>query len=247
MSTKYVNPPLYEAVCEFIFIPTGQWDGTIPGMLYNEVKEKFGNKKLRPDPAGIDLPSLKNPRTKELMVTRLTQFSNDGDNEMIQVGENLLSVNVKKPYPHWEKYLPTIEDILSKYMEIASPEGFRRITLRYLNKIYVPIEDSSDLSSYFNFSLPLPKGINAEISAFNTLIEMPHNNKRDVLSKRLMSLVSDKEGFRSMLFDLNFIMNKPLGIEFENVNQWLEQAHDHINNLFEISLTDKIKKTFNHA
>ena len=62
-----------------------------------------------------------------------------------------------------------------------------------------------------------------------------------------MSLVSDKEGFRSMLFDLNFIMNKPLGIEFENVNQWLEQAHDHINNLFEISLTDKIKKTFNHA
>lgn len=76
---------------------------------------------------------------------------------------------------------------------------------------------------------------------------MPHNNKRDVLWKRLMSLVSDKEGFRSMLFDLNFIMNKPLGIEFENVNQWLEQAHDHINNLFEISLTDKIKKTFNHA
>jgi uncharacterized protein (TIGR04255 family) len=36
-----VRPPLVEAVCEFRFAPTDQWDLTVPGRLYDRIRHEF--------------------------------------------------------------------------------------------------------------------------------------------------------------------------------------------------------------
>ena len=44
MSRRYQKPPLIEALCEFQF--TGEeWDWTIPGLIYQEIKGEYPKKK----------------------------------------------------------------------------------------------------------------------------------------------------------------------------------------------------------
>jgi uncharacterized protein (TIGR04255 family) len=47
MSNEYKNPPAIEAVCEFRLSPETEWDITIPGLIYERVKEKFPIKEQR--------------------------------------------------------------------------------------------------------------------------------------------------------------------------------------------------------
>lgn len=47
MSKKYSNPPLIEAVCAFRLTPNTPWDITIPGLLYEPLKDAFPNREQR--------------------------------------------------------------------------------------------------------------------------------------------------------------------------------------------------------
>jgi uncharacterized protein (TIGR04255 family) len=42
--TKYNNPPIIDAVCEFRFGKDTDWDMTIPGVVYREIKTNFPHK-----------------------------------------------------------------------------------------------------------------------------------------------------------------------------------------------------------
>jgi hypothetical protein len=44
---RYAAPPLIEAVCELRLTPDTQWDLTIPGMIYEKVKDDFPNREQR--------------------------------------------------------------------------------------------------------------------------------------------------------------------------------------------------------
>ena len=41
---KYRNPPIEEAVCDLQFAPGIEWDPTLPGRMYGELKEFYGEK-----------------------------------------------------------------------------------------------------------------------------------------------------------------------------------------------------------
>lgn len=45
MRHRYRKPPIAEAVCEFQFVGTREWDWTIPGLVYQEIKSEFPEKK----------------------------------------------------------------------------------------------------------------------------------------------------------------------------------------------------------
>ena len=44
MSRIYRKPPLIEALCEFQFVEE-EWDWTIPGLIYQELKDRFPQKR----------------------------------------------------------------------------------------------------------------------------------------------------------------------------------------------------------
>jgi uncharacterized protein (TIGR04255 family) len=44
MPKKYEKPPIIEAVCEFRFSGKSKWDLTIPGLIYDSVKDEYPQK-----------------------------------------------------------------------------------------------------------------------------------------------------------------------------------------------------------
>ena len=239
---KYQNSPIVECICEFQFIPSGAWDVTFPGQFYVAVKDLFPVKEQK---TGLDI-SFGNSQevASHIKFQPLIQFFNDDKKRLLQLDQNLLTINVLKPYPHWEIYYPLIIDNLGKYINVMHPVGYQRVSLRYLNKIDI-LSQSLVLPEYFNFSLSVPEKFSSHsFSSFQNAIEFPFHSGRDVLAIRLLPLISDKAGSSSFLLEIQYIMNKLDGISMDETSEWLNIAHQNVNETFESCITDKLRKSF---
>jgi uncharacterized protein (TIGR04255 family) len=244
MGKKYKNPPIVEALCEFQFVPTQLWDITVAGLLYEKIKDEFPLKqqqvgfRVAVQPGEGEVPEQKIEFTPPRM-----QFFNNDKNSLVQIGPDLLTVNYLKPYPTWEKFKPLILKILGKYIDIANPKGFRRIGLRYINKIDFD-QHEIVLMNYFNYYPSIPNNLPQTLKTFQATVEIPYDNERDTLRLTLGTLIPEKPDTFSLMLDLDYIMVLPEGIALNEVSNWLEDAHTKIDNAFEACVKDECRKLF---
>lgn len=52
---RYRNPPIEEALCEFYFDPSEEWDLTIPGKLHTELGDEYSGKPQQQNVAQVAL------------------------------------------------------------------------------------------------------------------------------------------------------------------------------------------------
>lgn len=243
MSKKYKNPPIVEALGEFRFVPGQPWDFTIHGLFYEKINSEFPDKqqqmgigiRVKQEAGAIQHEVLQSPDRM--------QFYRKDKTALVQVGPDLLTVNHLKPYPTWEVFKPLILDNLKKYIEIAQPKGFKRLGLRYINKIDIPAK-SIELSDYFNYYPYLPKELPQKHGAFSVRVEIPHEENRDHILLTFGHTIPEKPGELSFLLDLDYVMILPEKVAIEQAGEWLEQAHEVIEKTFEACITDKCRNLF---
>jgi len=245
MGKKYKNPPIVEALCEFQFLPNQPWDITIPGILYEKIKDEFPVKQqqvgfgvaVKPGKAGMVLkPEI------EFGPPRMQFFSKDKIS-LVQVGPDLLTVNHLRPYSTWKKFKPLILKIFGEYIVIANPKGVRQIRLRYINKIDFD-QHKIELSDYFNYYPSIPSNLPQTYKTFQVTVEIPYNNERDTLRLSFATIIPEKPNVLSLLFDLDYVMILPESIVLDKLPDWLEDAHTAIENAFEACIKDKCRKLF---
>jgi len=244
MGKKYKNPPIVEALCEFQFVPSQPWDITIYGMLYEKIKDEFPVKQqqvgfgvaVQPREGGVLEPKI------EFGPPQMQFFSNDKIS-LVQVGPDLLTVNHLRPYPTWGKFKPLILKIFGEYIDIANPKGFRRIGLRYINKIDFD-QHEIELMDYFNYYPSIPNNLPQTYKTFQVTVEIPYNNERDTLRLTFATIIPEKPKVLPLLLDLDYIMIIPEGIALNELPDWLEDAHTAIENAFEACIKDNCRKLF---
>lgn len=243
MGKKYKNPPVLEALCEFQFIPKQPWDLTVPGLIYERVKENFPDKQQQ---IGIGLqlrPTEKGIEHKVEPAPPRIQFFKSDKTALIQVAPDLLVVNQLKPYPTWSKFKPMIIDSFNVYKDVANPKGFRRIGLRYINNLNFSTEEI-ELKDYFKYYPFVPDNIPKPLGSFLTRVEFPYENGKENLILSLGSILSQKQNNTSLVLDIDYAMISPEYISFDNIPEWLEKAHERIENIFESCITDKLRNIF---
>jgi len=243
MTNTYKNPPFEEAVCEINFLPNEKWDITYASDFYNSIKDIFKNKTTETVfdimfnivPQGIN--QLKNPEQKQILKCT-------NDNTIVRFSENILMLNVLKPYISWEIFKENTLFVLDKYLNICNPNGFNRITLKYINKI-----DAGQSHSYKNIKeiftiLPqLPENIE-DANSTQMIVEIPYFDSRDILSILQATLLPESNKKAPILFEITYILAKSNAIEIKELSDWLENAHIKIKNIFEKGLTEQIKQKF---
>jgi len=112
------------------------WKATAPGALF---------KKLQPDypefepvteqgiaivvgPDGIPQQQLTPSRVRFSLKHRSEPF-------LIQISDQILSINVLPPYPGWQAFKAELERRWPDFMETVTPHVISRIGLRYINRI----------------------------------------------------------------------------------------------------------------
>jgi uncharacterized protein (TIGR04255 family) len=243
MGRRYKNPPVVEALCEFQFIPSQPWDLTIPGLIYEKAREKFPDRQqqigigvqFRPTEKGIE-------RKVEPAPPRI-QFYRKDKTALIQVAPDRLAVNQLKPYPTWAKFKPMVLETLQMYREVANPKGFKRIGLRYINKINIKAE-SVELSEYVDFYPYIPKELPQLHTSFISRVEIPYLNDRDRMLVTIGSAPPESPNTTSIVLDIDHIMAIPEAIPMEAAEEWIEQAHSAIERAFESCIKDKSRILF---
>lgn len=239
---KYKNPPLEEVVCDFRFELENPNDSILPGLLYSKIQDDYPKRKQRINPL-VTSPGIE----QEIIIQPISQFYNNEETQIIQVGIDLLSIHVIKDYPNWENYKPIILKILSIYKEIANPISIKRIGLRAINKVSISKEpyEITQLDDYFQFYPVSPFMGNPPMNAFFVQVETPFNDDRDKLILRNGTIVAESENKSAFLLDIDYSTIKPKFVLFERVDEWLEEAHEKMKNAFESCITEKLREQFN--
>jgi uncharacterized protein (TIGR04255 family) len=237
MPKKYEKPPIIEAVCEFRFSGKSKWDLTIPGLIYDSVKDEYPQKEqLRELVVEADA---KPPRGQFVDKVR---FKNEDGKQFIQVAPLQISVHRLAPYLDWESFLPTIKKAFEAYRKVGEPSALSRIGVRYINAFDIP-EELVELPDYFEFFPHLPAKMETfNYDSFISGVRFEMSEGRDMLKAELSSGSPSNPKASRVLLDLDYFLNKPESVALDDALTWVGNAHDQIEVTFEACMGDAVRK-----
>lgn len=242
MSRKYKNPPIEEALCEFTFTPTIEWNLTLPGKLHTEIQEEYSGvprqQNIRTMIAGPQAAQPTIAFQNELL--RIQLVSTDGT-RLVSIGKNILSVSVLRPYEGWLLFKPRIERALNAYRKVAAPQDVIRIGLRYINRIVVP-SPNSDPSLYFNYNLSRDDLLDAKIINFMRRFEyLKEGGEKLIITHATLQPSDPKQS--EFILDLDTIWDRD-PLNFDQVLDATEKLHTTEGCAFEAIITDEARRLF---
>lgn len=241
MSKRYKNPPIIEAICEFQFDPSSSWDLTVPGLLYNELRQNFPVRRERRILTQNVSETPEGPRQNITWMERM-QFYNKEETALVQISPHLISINHLKPYPSWTAFLPLIERGLDAYRKIASPSQLRRVGLRYINRIELP-GSRAELEDYFEFLPHLGKNLPKDYVECIVGIVIPFKDPGGLLKLQLTRATLTPD-MLPMVLDLDHFAIESDGMALDNAMGWVNRAHKNIEDTFEACITDRTRELF---
>jgi uncharacterized protein (TIGR04255 family) len=169
------------------------------------------------------------------------QFLNEDKTAMVQIGPDLLGINVHAPYPGWAAFFKLISEQFRIYSDIASPKGFKRIGVRYINKIDFPTE-WIETTQYFQYYPHLPECIEQRHGPYTMRVLHYSDDDRDVLTLNLANIVPSPK--LAYLLDLDYSLVQADKVQLSDGLTWVQHAHAKIEDMFEACITDDLRELF---
>lgn len=243
MAVNYGNPPLSECVCEFKFEPINEWDIVYPGLIFNEVQNTFPKRKQTGRYDIQFVKDAKNPLTISPKPTELVQFLTKEENVLMVVGENYLSVNHFKKDYSWDNFFKYIMLGFTAYSKITTPKSFKRIGMLYSNIINIQSAVPIKLQDYFKLfpEYPYVENNMPVMNKFQLSVELPFESSRDLAKISLNNVPTTKPDLITLIFNMDYFLNIPGNVKIDDVFNWVDNAHNHLERIFEITMNEKLK------
>lgn len=242
MGKRYSNAPIIEAVCEFRFPPSTGWDLTIPGLLYEKMSSEFRNKEQR---LIHEVEITKGPEglQQQIRTNERILFLTDDRKAFVQIGPHLLAINCLKPYPTWSGFKPKIAMAFQALTDVVNVTGIQRIGLRYINRIEIP-GHNVDLGEYFEFRPLLGRTLPQDVTSLIVGCVLPFVEGRDSCKVQLTTAVPEKPNESAFILDLDYFLTRDGSIKVNRALEWIEEAHQEVEKIFEGCLSENLKGTF---
>jgi uncharacterized protein (TIGR04255 family) len=243
----YKNPPIQEAVCEFMFA-NGDWDPTTPGKLFEVMGGKYSAtpKPVKKYHAQIGAGPTIAARASIRELPSLTKFSTPDELMSVTVGPQFLSVSMGRPYSDWETLQEQILDAYEKYREVTSADEVLRVGIRYINHIVIDSSKPVVLKKYFKCvpqdlsdlkhpDLPVTSGalLSRNVYGFTDSIRMNH----------MFGTTDSPEGTIGVLLDIDVYWQQVVG-ESPDVAVLIERLRLRERVAFEASIKDACRRLF---
>lgn len=239
---KYNNPPLVEAVFE-IFFSSSEWSPATPGLFYSEIKDKFPHISQNQGGFGI---SFDNKGIKIGSGNRyITQFKNQNKDTIIQLADNLLTVNKLPEYHGWEFYIEIINYATEALHKVLRIDQYNRLGLKTINKIEVNKHSYENFKKYFRILPSIPDdNVKENLNSFQLNFESPLIEQKEILAISLATLREEPKYKAPVMFQIYMTKTREIDKDFSS---WLEHAHKKISETFENGLTKECKKNFDNV
>ncbi len=237
LAMRYAEPSIIEALCEFVFAPSEQWDLTVFGRFDANLQGRLPHRdqievmalNVRNLGAGIEQAMAREPRVR---------FFSSDRTRLAQVGTNLLSANVLPPYPHWPEFRSFILECLRAYIEAARPSKIDRMTLRYIDRLSPDGQGDFRLGDWVEAgSTYVPRFLVDSSTTATSRVQKSVGGGTEVVS---VVLQADDEGRPFVVLDTELVTND-VSLDPEVVGERLDVLHRRVTEVFEACITDKTR------
>lgn len=219
---KLGKEPLIDAVFEIRFSSNAPAADILPGFLFSKLT--YPNKKIEKLPAS-DIPQPIRQAEPSFQFSPLVKI--EWDDFFISIGDHNLVIGCKIPYPGWNKFKPTILEILNLVNELHIINSVQRFSMKYVDIIpnshsHKPISKLSLLISLGEHSL--------ENDSFSLRVEIPKENLMHIvsISSTGVAKLNNGEVREGIVVDTDTISHISGATDFKN---WLLNLPAQLENL----------------
>jgi len=239
----YPNPTIQEALCEIHFcLPDGvAWKPSLFGKLFKHIQPDFPEMEpvmqigveflVGPDKIG---QTLLPPRQR-------MRYKHASRNLLLQLSENIFTVNLLPQYPGWEQMSRDVLEAWKRAGEIIEPAGITRIGLRYINRIERtrPDEPPGDWLAASDY---IPTSALETLPGFLSRLEV----RPDPHSRLIVTLGESRSEADQMpnaiVFDIDCIVEKATSITDAAITAEITQLHEIAWTIFAASKTPRLEQ-----
>lgn len=241
----FPNAPITEAVLDIkVGLSVNFEIKTLLDVYEQPIKDRFSNQEtLKFLQAGVTLSRSAEPEalpTKRGI--RGYIFSSQDRKKLFQSRIDGFTLNKLKPYENWASFSSEGKELWDIYREKIKPEKVIGISLRYINRIEVPMP-LKDFNVYIKTNPHIAEGLPQSVSHFFMRLVIP---KDDIGANSIVTQTMDrltKDGKLPLILDIQVDINKEYSVEKTIWNDF-ELLRDFKNDIFFKSLTDKAKELF---
>ncbi len=242
---QYKNPPIVEAVCEFRFAESKEWDPTIPGRLHGLIKSKYDGAPRQQKVMHAQVQPRVDAAGSALQLTEMAtvHLPAADDSRLVSIANGLLGVHVKKPYPGWEDFRDEISSVVDSYVQEFGNQQVIRVGIRYINILEFPTR-SIDLNDYLQAPPSLPPELPQSFVSFLSRVQTKYDDAPITLAYVCGNLEPHGEKGR-ILLDLDLAWEStPLQLNLSDVMANVDDLRNRERTAFEALISEKARSLF---
>lgn len=238
---NYEEPPLEEAIFELFVPPAADWS-TPQIEQMGKLLPRYGGK--REDLEDLNVFFRLGPgRSVAQGVNpgiRRTRLWNNEQTRAVQFGPEMCTLNVRKPYGHFEDHVGDIRALFAAYLTVATPKQLAWVGQRYLNIVRLP--PNSSPSDFFQMYPHLPPELPPAHRPFALQVETASFEQGStIVNLALLEFGADAAVYT---IDIYARSDASVLLDVEQLVGWQTRAHASIGKSFELTITNAARSLF---
>jgi uncharacterized protein (TIGR04255 family) len=243
----FPNPPIVEAVFDVdCDLPTGFVLAGLEEPARAQFKDQY------PKPRTQFLQEFRMEAKPDATLNTSTrraveafQYLHDDEKQLVQVRAQGFSFNRLAPYSSLDDYLPEIERTWRLYADLVLPVQIRMIRLRYINRIFLPMEgDKLDLDEYLKIG---PRLADEESLMLSSFLSQQNTVEKGTGHQVNLVLASQAAGDGKLPLILDITVACPVNSEstdWSNIEAFVKSLRSLKNRVFLNTLSPKCIQLF---
>ncbi|MEJ7745643.1 MAG: TIGR04255 family protein [Luteimonas sp.] len=225
--------PILEALCEIRFQGAAGKAGTLlPGLLF----QRFNNSL----PTFERLPAADIPEAIRALDSNLTyapQYRLAGESGVISIGDRMLSVAVRAPYPGWNNFSHLMRETIAAALDTGVIGLVERFSVKYVNLLEVP--EGSAISDVTRVKIELGDDVVNDLQPVHVRRENKHYPYANVVQLAFPASVTipGREPVTGLVLDIDVINSGPFPDFSATFPHMFDLAHEEEKTLFFSLLT----------
>jgi uncharacterized protein (TIGR04255 family) len=229
---------LVEALCEFHFDLSGDNELTLPGLFYAQVRNEFPIQTSANELA-FHIEFGDEQEMQKLIQAQRLQLKRKDGSAMLQVAQNRLIINQLQPYAGWDNFKSLILEGLKKYINVCGEFVIKKTSLRYINHIIPQPNEEFEIDDFLTIIPLFPNPLEKPITEFQQVYEFFYDSGAFLTHRT--GIAENSDGLTVLILDLDFTSQEIENFQdnlktCEWLEEWLNQAHNHIEAVFISSL-----------
>lgn len=238
---KYKNPPIDVVSCGIVFKrnATSSWNTIFFGKIFDKLQEIYPKSEdVKKITANLDV----NNKSIDVGDIKANRLYNDNKNSAFIEPNGVEYVN--ENYQGWDIVENDISKVFAAYIEETKPEAIENISLRYVNKIFVPVVNGVvNEDEYFNI-YPEYSSVGQKCVRFDTRLLFSYGDG-ETMNLVMIALPSPVKDEILFVVDLCYTISKFDSMVIDDIKSSVAIAHAKIEDVFEKIITDKTRELFN--